>query len=102
MPDPIPSTWCREPHHRRRTRTVFEVVVAATAADVRRHVPVVLGHVAAADDGSTSVLEIGTDDLAWAVTYVLGLPFEVEVVGPPAARRCSPAPASYAERHTSG
>ncbi|MCB9393672.1 MAG: YafY family transcriptional regulator [Acidimicrobiaceae bacterium] len=79
------------------------VVVAATAADVRRHVPVVLGHVAAADDGSTSVLEIGTDDLAWAVTYVLGLPFEVEVVGPPAARAMLARRAGeLAERHTSG
>lgn len=73
------------------------VAVDAAAPEVRRRVPPAIGTIVApgetvetdeaGETGQRTLVEIGTDDLDWLVSYLIGLPWEVEVVEPAAARR---------------
>ena len=86
-PDPVELVARSAPASVYAHRVV--VVVDAPAAEVRARVPASIAepvHPAEASSATGSTWVIGSDDLEWAVDFVLGLPWSVEVLAPPAAR----------------
>jgi predicted DNA-binding transcriptional regulator YafY len=56
----------------------------ATAGEVSRRVPPHVGSVEG--NGSSALLRIGVDDVAWLTGYLVGLGFRFEVIDPPELR----------------
>ena len=61
------------------------LLLHADVADARKEIPRTVGSVEATDEGT--VLRIAANDLDWIARYVAGLPFDVEVLDPPALRK---------------
>jgi predicted DNA-binding transcriptional regulator YafY len=111
-PDPVELVSRAAPTAAFAHRAV--VAVAAAPDEVRRLVSTAIADLeprtadgSADDDGTTATIAttatIGTDDLEWLAGYLMGLPWQFEVLEPPALRQCIAERAgALAARHAPG